>query len=144
MKTSARNCSRGTVLKIGNGAVNDEIEFVLDDVGSTRMTAVITSASTKTLGLASGSKILALIKASWVILLTEAEGIKFSARNQLSGAVVAVEDGAVNGEVRVRLNGGEPLTAIVTMESVRNLGLKAGSRVTALIKASHVILGVEA
>ena len=143
MKTSARNTFNGTVLNVHHGAVNDEIEIMLEGSGA-RITSVITSTSTKNLGLEAGKKVIALIKASWVILLTDTEGVRFSARNQLTGTVTSVEKGAVNSEIRVRLEGGEALTAIITEESTKNLGLEAGSKVTALIKASHVILGVPA
>lgn len=143
MKTSARNHFEGAVLAVHHGAVNDEVEVILDG-SNTRLTAVITSLSAKTLGLEPGKKVVALIKASWVILLTDTDGVKFSARNQLSGTVVSVEKGAVNSEVRVRLDGGEALTAIITMESAKNLGLEAGSKVIALVKASHIILGARA
>ena len=135
MKTSARNHFEGAVLAVHHGAVNDEVEVILDG-SNTRLTAVITSLSAKTLGLEPGKKVVALIKASWVILLTDTDGVKFSARNQLSGTVVSVEKGAVNSEVRVRLDGGEALTAIITMESAKNLGLEAGSKVIALVKAT--------
>jgi molybdate transport system regulatory protein len=49
----------------------------------------------------------------------------------------------VNAEVVVELSGGKTVTAIVTNESVRGLGLAAGVFACALIKASHVILAVE-
>ena len=64
-----------------------------------------------------------------------------SARNHFSGIVTRVRRGAVNDEVELLLSGGEHLTAIVTHESVRNLGLKAGAETVALIKASWVIVG---
>jgi molybdate transport system regulatory protein len=51
-------------------------------------------------------------------------------------------EGAVNGEVGVELAGGQCLTAIVTNESIRNMGLKEGVSVCALVKASSVILAV--
>lgn len=140
MKTSARNEFSGTVLTVHHGAVNDEIEIQLD--GGARVTSVITSTSAKNLGLEAGKKVVALVKASLVILLTDADGVRFSARNQLAGTVSSVERGAVNTEVRVRLDGGEELTAVITVQSEKNLGIKEGGKVTALIKASHVIVGV--
>ncbi len=141
MKSSARNQYDGTVLNVHHGAVNDEVEIVLDG-GNTRITSVVTSTSVRTLGLESGKKVVVLIKAPWVILVTDAKGVRFSARNQLTGTIVAVKDGAVNAEVDLRLEGGEAMTVIVTEGSVKNLGLAPGQSVTALVKASHVILGV--
>jgi molybdate transport system regulatory protein len=142
LKTSARNVYEGAVLSVHHGAVNDEIEVVLKD-SDTRLVSVITSTSAKSLGLEHGKKVVALFKAPWVILITEAEGVRFSARNQLAGTVVSIKEGTVDAEVRVRLDGGEGLTAVITMESLKNLGIESGKRVTALVKASHVIIGVK-
>jgi molybdate transport system regulatory protein len=140
LKTSARNRLTGTVMSIDHGAVNDEVVILLDGSG-TQLVSVVTSASVRKLGLEIGSKVVALFKAPWVILITDMEGVIFSARNQLKGTIVSVARGAVNAEARVRLDGGEVVTAIVTMESVKELGLEAGMPVTAMIKASNVILG---
>ena len=140
MKTSARNKLTGAVTQITRGSVNDEVVVLLDG-SSTRLVSIITSTSTKTLGLEVGSKVVALFKAPWVILMTDTEGVTFSARNQLPGTVVSVTEGAVNATVRVRLDGGEVVTAVVTMESVKDLGLEAGKPVIAMVKASNVILG---
>ena len=140
MKISARNNFKGTVLGIQEGAVNDEIDIVLEG-SNTRLTSVITSASTKRLGLAPGKKVVAVIKASWVVLMTDAEGVKFSARNSFDGTVVSVKEGPVSSEVRVRLDGGEILTSVITNTSTQELSIESGVRVTALVKASSVILG---
>ena len=127
-------------MQVVKGAVNDEISIVLDGSG-TRIVAIVTGTSTKSLGLEPGKKVVVLVKAPWVILVTEMEGVKFSARNQLPGTVVSVKEGVVNAEVRVRLDGGEVLTSILTMESAKYLELEPGKRVTAMVKASHLILG---
>ena len=140
MLTSARNQFRGKVIGIKAGAVNDEVAIKLP--GGTELTAVITCTSTKNLGLAPGKDVIALIKAPWVILATNLEGIKLSARNQLKGTVTEVKPGAVNTEVIVKLSGGEELAAIITNESSETLQLAAGKPVTAIVKASHMILGV--
>jgi len=66
-----------------------------------------------------------------------------SARNHFSGKVVRVKTGAVNDEVELQLAGGERLVAIVTHESVENLGLKKGVEAMALVKASWVIVGLD-
>lgn len=87
---------------------------------------------------------MGLIKAPLVTLLTDAGNYKFSARNQLAGQVASVTKGAVNSEVSLRLPGGSVISAMVTNESVFELQLAAGKQATALIKASHVILGVSA
>jgi len=63
-----------------------------------------------------------------------------SARNQLLGHVRDVQTSTINTEVDIELRGGDQLTAVITRASAENLGLKAGVAVTALIKASWIIV----
>lgn len=63
-----------------------------------------------------------------------------SARNQLSGVISAVADGAVNDEVELTLNGGAKIVAVVTHASKQAMGLVKGKEAVALIKAPWVIL----
>ena len=70
--------------------------------------------------------------------------MRLSARNQLSGTVVSVKKGVVTAEVIVRLAGGEELVSVITLESVKNLGLKKGSRVKAIVKSTEVMIAVDA
>lgn len=69
--------------------------------------------------------------------------MRLSARNQLAGTVAAVEIGAVMAVVKVSLPGGHELTASVTTESVDELGLTVGGPVTAVVKSTEVMLGVD-
>lgn len=142
MLTSSRNQFKGTVTSVKRGAVNDEVTIKLS--GGTDMTAIITGSSTNNLGLQAGKEAIALIKASWVILATNLDGIRLSARNQLKGTVKETKPGAVNAEVVVDIGNGNELTAIITMGSMEKLGLETGKPVTAIIKASHIIVGVPA
>lgn len=140
MKTSARNQFFGKVTAIKKGAVNDEI--TVEVTGKHKIVAIVTRESTKELKLVVGSQVFALIKASSVILVTGNKGAKFSARNQLSGVVSRVETGAVNTEVIIDLPNGGVVAAIVTNASSQLLGLKPGKKITAMFKASAVILGI--
>jgi molybdate transport system regulatory protein len=142
MKTSARNQFAGTVEAIRPGAVNDEIDLAV--IGGIRLVATITRESRQSLGLELGSRAFALVKASSVILLTEADGARFSARNQLPGSVSRVAPGAVNTEVVLDLAGGGSVAAIITNESARKLELAVGKTATAIFKASSLIVGVAA
>ncbi len=141
MKTSARNQFLGTVKSIKLGAINAEI--VMDIGGGDTLAAVITNESVAHLGLKIGSEAYALIKAPWVIVTTS-DGFKTSARNELHGTIVRCQEGAINGEVIIELAGGKTVAAIVTNDSIKTLGLKEGVKACALIKASHVILAVNA
>lgn len=67
--------------------------------------------------------------------------MKLSARNQLSGTVTSVTEGAAIANVELDVNG-QRLVASITVEAARELGLRNGAQVTAIIKASDVILAV--
>ncbi len=142
MKASARNQLTGAITSIREGSVNDEIE--LKTTSGTPIVATVTRESRDALELKVGLTATALVKASAVVLVTEAEGIRFSARNQIEGVIAAVNKGAVNSEVLLNLAGDEQLTAVVTNISAETLGLKVGLKATALFKAGSVILAVPA
>jgi len=142
MKISARNTFEGTITKLTDGAVNAEVE--LTTAGGDKIVAIVTEGSVKSLGLAVGKKAVAFAKAPWVTLMTGEPTIRFSTRNQLSGTVKKVIKGAINTEVALELPGGTTVNAVITNEAATDLGLKEGLKAQALIKASHIILGVPA
>jgi molybdate transport system regulatory protein len=142
VKISAGNVYNGEVLTVNHGAVNDEVEIMLNG-SSARLTSIITNKSVRQLGLETGKKVAAVFNPTSVVLLKDACGVKFSARNQLDGTVTSVKEGVVNAQVFVRLDCGESLSAMVAIDTLKGLELEAGARVTALIKASHVFLGVQ-
>jgi molybdopterin-binding protein len=65
--------------------------------------------------------------------------MKLSARNQLAGTVTSVNEGAAIANVELDV-GGQRLVASITVEAARELGLREGAQVTAIVKASDVIL----
>jgi molybdate transport system regulatory protein len=140
MKTSARNAFHGVVKHIEVGAVNAEVTLQMqgDDV----MVATITKDSIERMQLAEGKPVWALVKASWIILTAD-EQAKTSARNRLCGTVTRVVLGPVNAEVVLTLDGGNTLAAVVTHDSAEAMKIVEGLRLCALIKASHVLLGVD-
>ena len=142
MKTSARNQWVGTVSGIRAGVVNDEVELSL--AGGTRLAAIVTRESTQALDLRLQKTVLALVKASAVLLAVDLQDAKLSARNQLHGTVRSVTPGAVNAEVAIETADGVAIVAVITQAAVRELGLAPGVPATALVKASDVILAVMA
>ncbi len=140
MKISARNQLAGTVEKVTKGAVNAEIDLQLE--GGEKIAAIITNASADALKLKKGAAAFALIKASEVMIGTDVDGAKLSARNVLPGVVSKVQEGAVNSEVTIKLSGGSAVVASITRVSAKALGLKKGRKATAIIKASNVMVGV--
>lgn len=142
MKTSARNQFLGKVTAVKKGAVNDEVE--LQVASGQKIVAIVTHESSESLGLVLGAEAFALIKSSSIIVVTDEDGARFSARNRLQGTVTRVQPGAVNTEVVIDLSGGGSVAAIVTNDSSDNLELSVGKPVTAIFKASSVIVGVPA
>jgi len=140
MKLSARNSLPGTVEKVIKGAVNAEVSLGL--AGGETVTAIITNSSADSLELATGKPAFAVIKASEVMIGKDLDGARLSARNILPGEVARLTDGAVNSEVVIRLHGGTEIVASITKQSVRALELKVADKVSAIVKASHVLIGV--
>nr|WP_272214308.1 TOBE domain-containing protein [Marinicella sp. W31]MDC2879602.1 TOBE domain-containing protein [Marinicella sp. W31] len=140
MRTSARNCYHGVVEAVSHGAVNAEV--LLKIAPDVMLAVIVTEPSVANLALAPGQQAYALIKASTPILLEDGDNILSSARNRISGTVVSVEPGAVNAEVVLDIGGGKTLTAIITGRSADAMALETGKRMTALIKASQIILAL--
>ncbi len=65
--------------------------------------------------------------------------MKFSARNKLEGTVKEVKPGAVMSIVKVQV-GDNVIESAITKEAVEELGLKPGDRVTAVVKATSVMI----
>jgi molybdate transport system regulatory protein len=143
LRSSARNQYAGTVTRVRRGAVNSEVELRLG--GGETLVAMITRSSAVRLGLRRGVAVMAWIKASSVIVVTQqGSAVKLSARNCLAGTVARIQRGAVNSEVVIEFGGGNTIAAVVTNASARALGLRRGSRASAIFKASSVILVREA
>jgi molybdopterin-binding protein len=66
--------------------------------------------------------------------------MKLSARNTLKGKVVDLAKGAVAAKVKIDVGGGNTLTSMILAESVEDLGIKVGDQVTAVIKATEVMV----
>jgi molybdopterin-binding protein len=65
--------------------------------------------------------------------------MRISARNQLAGTVTSINEGAAIANVEIDVNG-QRVVASITVEAARELGLREGAQVTAIVKASDVIL----
>ena len=96
----------------------------------------------KQLGLEEGKECYAVVKATNIMFATsKIEGI--SARNQIEGTVVKVQEGAVNGHVTIEDEEGVRISGSITNESIESLGLKEGGKAVAIIKATDVMVAVD-
>ena len=68
--------------------------------------------------------------------------MQLSARNQIPATVTSINTGEAIANVELEA-GGTRLVASITVEAVKQLGLAEGGQVTAIIKASDVILATE-
>jgi len=68
--------------------------------------------------------------------------MRLSARNQIPARVTGIKTGEALANVELDA-GGTRLVASITVEAVEQLGLAVGSEVTAVIKASDVILAAD-
>lgn len=113
---------QGRVVRAKNG-----LATVL--IGETQLVAVSPAGT--------GTQVQACIRAEEVILQS-GEGLPASARNRLEARVQSMtSEGAL---VRVALDAGFPLTALVTRPACEELGLKPGVKILALIKAPAIHL----
>ena len=68
--------------------------------------------------------------------------MKLSARNQLAGTVTEIRRGEAIANVVLDV-AGQRLVASITVEAVQELGLAEGREVTAIVKASDVIIATD-
>ena len=68
--------------------------------------------------------------------------MKLSARSQFKGKIVDVKKGVTTSHARIDIGHGVIVTSSITNAAVEDLNLKAGDDVTAIIKASNVMIGI--
>lgn len=66
--------------------------------------------------------------------------MQFSSRNQLKGKITELKKGPVSTEVVIEIGSQDQVVASITTGSAESMGLKVGDDVSALIKASSVIV----
>ena len=69
--------------------------------------------------------------------------MKLSARNQFKGKVVDIQEGAVNGIVKIDIGGGNVMSATSSMNAIKELGLAVGKEAYAVVKATSVMVGID-
>jgi len=141
MRISAKNVCYGVVCDIQSE--NLLAEVCLELKSGHRIYSLITAESVETLGLVKGEGAYAVIKASSVMISSDAAVVRLSARNQLRGRVVSIITDAVMGEVVLDIGGGDTVTATITAGGASSLGLGVGDDASAIIDASNVIIGIE-
>ena len=69
--------------------------------------------------------------------------MKLSARNQFKGTVVDIQEGAVNGIVKIDIGSGNVMSATISMNAIKELDLAIGKEAYAVVKATSVMVGID-
>ena len=69
--------------------------------------------------------------------------MKLSARNQFKGTIIDIQEGAVNGIVKIDIGGGNIMSATISMNAIQELGLEVGKEAYAVVKATSVMVGID-
>ena len=136
MKLSARNKFIGKVVDVTRGAVNGIVKIELSN--GQHITSSITLEAIDDLDITVGKEVTAIIKSTSVLI---GRGqLTLSARNKLSGTIIDINRGAVNAIVKVELPSNVVITSSITLEAVDELDLTIGTEVTAVVKATEVLI----
>jgi molybdate transport system regulatory protein len=138
MQISARNQIQGVVEYIETGKVNSSVYVKLKSGYS--LVSVITNGAVDNLHLQADDEVVAIFKSSSVLLTTDIS-LNISARNKFQGVVKEIHSGEVNSEVLMDTGNSEVIASVITINAIKELGLKVGDNVSAIIKASDIILG---
>jgi molybdate transport system regulatory protein len=137
---SARNVFQTEVVAVRRWPVDVEVTLAVSATATIR--AIVTNASVEELGLAPGRRVLALVKASFVRLVTP-EAAAALKRNVFTGTVRSRIDAEVNSEVVLDIGAGKTMVVVMPREGVEDLGVREGDAAVATFDPDHVILAVD-
>ncbi len=138
MKLSARNQIKGTITSVQAGAVNGIVKMAF---GKNTVSSTISMSAIEELGLVEGKEAIAVVKATEAMVAVGEVG-RISARNIWKGTVVEVKDGAVNGIVKIDVDG-IVLSCTISMSAIADLELAAGKKASVVVKSTSVMMMVE-
>lgn len=68
--------------------------------------------------------------------------MRLSARNSIKGKIVEIKEGSVMAIVVIEIGTGERLSSAITLDSVKEMGLKVGDQTLAVIKSTEVMVAL--
>ena len=139
MQISARNQIQGSIEFLQKDNINASIGIKLKS--NKTIVSVITNEAADSLSLNIGDDIVAIFKSSSVLVCT-GEASTISARNKLCGIVENITLGNINGEIIIDIGNSEKITSIITTNAIKELHIKKGDSITAIIKSSDVMIGI--
>lgn len=138
MQLSARNQISGIIENISIGAVNAIV--TITPKSGHQIYINISKNSIDDLELKLDDEVVAIFKSNNVLISTDTS-LSLSARNKIAGTIRDLEEGAVNSEISIDIGEKQIITSVITNSAVRELDLKIGDNVTAIIKSSDVMIG---
>ncbi|MDO5536413.1 MAG: TOBE domain-containing protein [Desulfovibrionaceae bacterium] len=134
--TSARNAFAGTITSIAENGTMAEV--VLASLSGLEVRATISVESMQSLGLHEGQTVMATVKAPWVVV--SRPGTETSCANNFPGRVLFVREDSLMASVRLRLDDGTGMAALMTAEAVRRLDVQVDMPCTVSFAAMAVVL----
>jgi molybdate transport system regulatory protein len=125
----------GTITRVVKGHIHANVQILWKSIP---LSVVITKASCEDMHLSEGDSITVLIKGTDVMLAKSFSGM-ISARNRISGIVKQIIEGDVVSKVFVESQE-EMLHAIITNTSLKEMDIKEGNEITAIVKSTELIL----
>ncbi len=134
--TSARNVFAGTITRIETGATMALV--TLTSLSGLDVRATVSLESVHSLGLHEGQTITANVKAPWVTVTPPHTATSLA--NNFPGRVTRIREGVIDASVRLRLDDGSGMAALMTLEAVRALGLRPDMPCTVSFASMAVVL----
>ena len=66
--------------------------------------------------------------------------MRVGARNRIVGTVTEIKKGTLMGQVKLTVPAGASMSSVMTLDSIKELGLKKGDQVEVIVKAVNVLL----
>lgn len=134
---SARNQISGRISSIQSGAAMSVVTIFAD---GQQIISAITNHAVHDLGLKTNDPVLALVKSTDTMLAKgDAADMMISARNRVSGRVTDIQKGGAMACVTIDA-GNWKLTSAITRQAIDELQIENGEQVTAIFKATEVLL----
>jgi len=128
----------GTIVNVTQGQIHAHVQILWKDIP---LSVIITRASCDDMHLSVGDTIYVLIKGTDIMLAKSFSGM-LSARNRAKGVVRQIIQGDVLSKIFVESQG-DMLHAIITNTSLKDMDIRNGDEVTAIVKSTELILSKE-
>ena len=125
----------GTIVNVAQGQIHAHVQILWKDIP---LSVIITRASCDDMHLSVGDTISVLIKGTDIMLAKSFSGM-LSARNRAKGVVRQIIQGDILSKIIVESQG-DMLHAIITNTSLKDMDIRRGDEVTAIVKSTELIL----